>query len=268
MANAKPESGRDAVEDDSDSQPTVADKRTQFVLLLLAAACVVFAVLHAFWPQAVDQTTAIFLGLAAAVLVIPQVTRIRLPGGTVIEKIAAQQRALKKKVQQVDQQVEWIEEAGLLPGRAPATEREVSSGGGAAAAATKPGRKAPGGKKGPDPNDPNKGKYGGSSTSNGRVLQAKIEPVAGERSAACRVHFWVQSTDPEKNPLTGTVTFKLHPTFNRWEKYEVEVKNGVAQATIVSWGAFTIGAEADAGATKLELDLMDVNGGTDKFYAS
>jgi hypothetical protein len=53
-----------------------------------------------------DQTCAIFLALAAAVLVLPQVTRIQLPGGTVIEKIAAQQSVLKEKVEVADKKLE------------------------------------------------------------------------------------------------------------------------------------------------------------------
>jgi hypothetical protein len=128
-------------------------------------------------------------------------------------------------------------------------------------------RKAPGGKPGPDPDDPNKGHFGGSPTANDRVLEADIVPVSGEKSPACRVHFWVRSTNPAK-PLTGEVKFYLHPTFSRWASYEIPVENGVAEDSIVSWGAFTIGAEVEGGATKLELDLMDVDGGTAKFYDS
>lgn len=44
------------------------------------------------------------------------------------------------------------------------------------------------------------------------------------------------------------------------------MKGGIAEDKIVSYGAFTIGAETDNGQTRLELDLMDVPGGTRSFY--
>jgi hypothetical protein len=112
--------------------------------------------------------------------------------------------------------------------------------------------------------DPNKGHFGGSRTSNGRELRASITPVAGTDSAACRVHLSVVSIDKNK-PLAGTVVFHLHPTFRRYREYEVDVVDGVAEDTITSWGAFTVGAEADEGKTRLELDLMEVPGSTRKF---
>lgn len=39
----------------------------------------------------------------------------------------------------------------------------------------------------------------------------------------------------------------------------------VAKLTVVAFGAFTVGAEADDG-TKLELDLISVPGGPTEFY--
>jgi hypothetical protein len=40
----------------------------------------------------------------------------------------------------------------------------------------------------------------------------------------------------------------------------------VATLDIISWGAFTVAADADGGQTKLELDLITVPGGTPMFY--
>jgi hypothetical protein len=75
----------------------------------------------------------------------------------------------------------------------------------------------------------------------------------------------VVSTDPAR-PLAGDVVFHLHPTFGPFSRYTVKAKGGVAEDIFVSYGAFTVGAEADGGATCLELDLMDVEGGTGRFY--
>ncbi len=115
------------------------------------------------------------------------------------------------------------------------------------------------------PEDPNKGQFGGQSEANGRRLTATIQPHAKSKSSRCQVNIKVVSTDPAR-PLTGKVKLYLHPTFGRWSSYEIEVKSGVAEDQIVSYGAFTIGAEADKGKTRLELDLMDVSGGTERFY--
>lgn len=118
-----------------------------------------------------------------------------------------------------------------------------------------------------DPDDPNKAKFGGSPAAGGRLLQATIKPMggSGSRSSACWVELTVSSTDPAK-PLTGLVTFFLHPSFGRYERYDIKVENGVARDTILSWGAFTVGAKTDGGETKLELDLSGVPGGTKSFY--
>jgi len=115
------------------------------------------------------------------------------------------------------------------------------------------------------PDDPHKGAFGGSPVANGRSLQANIKPRAGTLSSACWVELIVSSVDAS-HPLTGDVTFFLHPSFGRHEQYDVEVENGVARDTILSWGAFTVGVIADGGATKLELDLSSVSGGTKRFY--
>ena len=128
--------------------------------------------------------------------------------------------------------------------------------------ATPPAEGAP---KAEESDDPNKGAFGGSPVANGRSLQASIRPRAGARSSACWVELSVSSVDPAR-PLTGKVTLFLHPSFGRHEQYDVDVENGIARDTILSWGAFTVGVLADGGETKLELDLSTVTGGTKRFY--
>ncbi len=60
-------------------------------------------------------------------------------------------------------------------------------------------------------------------------------------------------------PLAGSVQFLLHPSFAN-DRPVVAVQNGEATLTVMSWGAFTAGAVADGGATKLELDLSQLAG--------
>ena len=77
--------------------------------------------------------------------------------------------------------------------------------------------------------------------------------------------FRVESTDAQR-PLSGEVTVHLHPTYKRWMEYKLDVVDGIAKDEFDALGTFTIGIEADGGATKLEVDLADVKGGTKKFY--
>ena len=114
-----------------------------------------------------------------------------------------------------------------------------------------------------DNDDPQRGKWGGSPISNGRELSAEIERIPNEERFR-RVTLTVASLDETKR-LTGKVTFHLHPSFWR-QKIDVPVINGVAETTLVAWGAFTVGAEADNGETQLELNLADLRDGIDPFF--
>ena len=112
--------------------------------------------------------------------------------------------------------------------------------------------------------DPNKGQFGGRSRSNDRILEATVQAMS-DQTDLCKVVLKVSSTDPAKKPLTGSVIFHLHPTFAR-QQLPVKVnEQGVAVLTLTSWGAFTVGAVADDGQTRLELDLADVSGAPRKF---
>lgn len=103
--------------------------------------------------------------------------------------------------------------------------------------------------------DPQKGQWGGKSIANNRSISATVSPLAlGNEYFLIRIT--VQSLD-ENDPLTGSVRFHLHPTFANSTPL-VPVRNGKAELELVAWGAFTVGAEADGGATPLELDLADI----------
>lgn len=217
---------------------------TQYALYGVAGASVLCALLRAAYPASFDETTAAFLVVAIVALVIQKIARFK-GFGIEFEQLAEQVQNVQTAVGNLEKDVGPGSKAAVPPPDAA----------GPAVAAVAP----------VNPEDPNKGQFGGSASANGRQLTATIHPLAGSRSSRCSVEFEVRSTDPAR-PLKGEVKFHLHPTFGRWSSYDVTVKNGVAGDEIVSYGAFTIGAVADDGQTRLELDLMDVSGGTKPFY--
>ncbi|MBS0170873.1 MAG: hypothetical protein JSR62_11010 [Nitrospira sp.] len=108
--------------------------------------------------------------------------------------------------------------------------------------------------------DPWKGTFGGLSEANNRKLDATLSPIDGD-SQLMAVHLRVTSTN-HANPLTGTVQFYLHPTFPQHVR-TIAVKDGHADLNVISYGAFTAGAETDDGQVKLELDLSTLPNATD-----
>lgn len=103
-----------------------------------------------------------------------------------------------------------------------------------------------------DPADPQKGRWGGQSTNNSRRLSATVDPISSD---FFRITLTVDSTSANE-PLTGDVTFHLHPVFSPQER-NVPVVNGRAELQLLGWGAFTVGAVADHGITRLEIDLAE-----------
>ena len=112
--------------------------------------------------------------------------------------------------------------------------------------------------------DPNKGQFGRDNKANNRILEATVRPIE-DQPDLCIVKLKVSSTQPTEKPLRGSVIFHLHPTFTRHE-FPVQVnKDGIAELTLTAWGAFTVGAIADDGTTRLELDLAEIPGAPKKF---
>jgi hypothetical protein len=103
--------------------------------------------------------------------------------------------------------------------------------------------------------DPQKGVWGGKEITNDRSISATVKSIPGSRFY--RVVVVVKSIDANK-PLIGKVEFHLHPTFSN-PNPTILVNDGIAELKLVAWGAFTLGAVADNGETKLELDLADKN---------
>jgi hypothetical protein len=102
--------------------------------------------------------------------------------------------------------------------------------------------------------DPWKGQFGGKSVANDRELKAEIKPILGSLGLYS-IKLTVSSLHQQTNPLSGAVQFFLHPTFNNDKPIITVGPYGVAELYLKAWGAFTVGALADDGQTKLELDL-------------
>jgi hypothetical protein len=236
------------------SAETPSPMKKRVFEIVVSAVAIIFALVHMVVSDTtlrIDSTTLVLLGIATVPWLFPFLKSFKFTNVFEVE--------FREQLKEIEQKVDLIEDRGLLPGRSePAKKHERRSG-------TTAKRDATSAKEDEWDTDPNKGKFGELPERDGRVLEAKITPAAGPRSAACHVLLSVRSIDPGK-PLTGTVTFHLHPTFGRWQKYDVPVENGVAKDNITSWGVFTVGAVADGGKTKLELDLAKVDGGTPKFY--
>lgn len=104
--------------------------------------------------------------------------------------------------------------------------------------------------------DQQKGRWGGRAESNGRRL--RVENIKAVENLWCEFDLVVESTDAAAKPLEGEVEFHLHQTF-RPDVQPKTADNGQARLTLTAYGAFTVGALADGGATRLELDLAQVD---------
>jgi hypothetical protein len=104
------------------------------------------------------------------------------------------------------------------------------------------------------PEDPQKGRFGGSEVGNGRRLSATTTASdIGKKWR--RVILTLASTDGSE--ISGNVAyFFLHDSFDP-DVYRVAVKRDALQVVFktIAMGAFTAGVVADGGATRLEIDL-------------
>jgi hypothetical protein len=102
--------------------------------------------------------------------------------------------------------------------------------------------------------DPQKGQWGGQAENNLRRLSATVteSPIPGFYEVTLKV----VSLNKDL-PLKGLVKFHLHPTFQNPSPV-IAAQNGEAVLQLpYVYGAFTVGAEADEGKTKLEYDLAE-----------
>jgi hypothetical protein len=114
--------------------------------------------------------------------------------------------------------------------------------------------------------DPWKGVFGNQRVSGTRELDAEVTLIG--TPGLFRVRLQVRSTNPKRDPLRGFVQFFLHPTFGNDRPVVTVGPSGVAELTVTAWGAFTVGALADDGRTKLELDLAELAAAPFEFKAN
>jgi hypothetical protein len=240
----------DAPETNSGKEKPPLPLVNQIGLYAIAGVAVLCAVGHAIWHDNIDDKTAMFLAVAVVALVIQQITKFK---GFGIE--------FEKTVDKLQADVRSVKTAMTVMEREVGPGSKASSLGHPSVIELMP-------KKSDfpvDPDDPNKNQFDRAPENNDYKLSATISPAAGRSSAACKVHFKVESIRADR-PLTGKVDVYLHPSFGRWAKYDLDAVNGVAQDTITSYGVFTIGVEVRQDHTRLELDLKRIDGGTPCFY--
>jgi hypothetical protein len=188
----------------------------------------------------------LFLAIKALTLKIETSDKITMTSkGMTLEKMAAKVEAVDKKIDETTNDVKALATTGGTGGKKAVEEIKESK------QESGPGYVA---------DDPQKNQWGGKSRAGNRELKARVTAIS-ER--LYRVELEVITTS-SFNPLTGKVRFHLHPTFPN-SVQDVEAVNGKAALTLISYGSFTVGAEADNGNTKLELDLEKVDGVSDEF---
>lgn len=119
--------------------------------------------------------------------------------------------------------------------------------------------------KGPDnPDDPQKGNWGGAFRKDGYELKASIENLKGRSSmhsfessphdTLYEVKLWVESESYMEIQEGAVARFHLHPTFIP-DVRDIPFKDRTATLVLVAYGAFTVGVEILGTTVELELDL-------------
>jgi len=106
-----------------------------------------------------------------------------------------------------------------------------------------------------NPDDPQKGRFGGDPHKNNRTLSAEYEnyPIPFFLNIKIKV-----SADAESPMLNGEVYLFLHDSFAKSVVVLSANNTDYVEYNVPSYGAFTIGAVCDNGSTLLELDLAEV----------
>lgn len=226
----------------ADPSPTESKKSTPIeerLLLLLAVLSMAFAGLRLALRESVDLTVLAFLAFAFVVLV----------SGRLREFVAGKEGIIIKMDAKLDAQEKLLKAvaAGEVGGKLPVDEAPPVVGHVASTPL--------------NPEDPEKGRWGGKAEMAGRRLIGEVTRIKGS-DEFFDVTLRVVSTDVAR-PLTGVVRFHLHPSFKR-SVVDVPVENGEARLELQAWGAFTVGAVCD-GTTTLELDLAEDPKNPEKF---
>ena len=222
---------------------------TPWVLLALSLGAAVGGVIRVLADEGtvlerLDDTTLLYFAVAGALLLLRQVKSLAFGDLKVeFERV----KAIAEEAQSAAQVAEDAVLYGSLPQQG--VER---------AGAEREEDIAPG----PVPDDPWKGVFGGRAEDNGRRLRASVREAGTEGWYTIRL---VVESVSARRPLESAVRFYLHDTFRNSRPVVPVGPNGRAELRLLAWGAFTVGAVVDDGATRLELDLADLESAPQTF---
>ena len=149
------------------------------------------------------------------------------------EALSTQTEALSTRTEQLNTKAEELKTLQVL---ATAPKEELAVAGSATAQASAE-------------SDPNKGQFGGKAIRDGLILSAAVTDAIGHPG-----YFRVDLSVAAQGGLRDLVEFHLHDSFHPPVQVVKPVGNE-AQLTLLSYGAFTVGAVI--GPTRLELDLAE-----------
>jgi len=112
-----------------------------------------------------------------------------------------------------------------------------------------------------NPRDPQKGQWGGQSTSNGWTVTAKVTLIEEDWF---HIVLTVSAIPRSRKRLSGNVTFHLHDSFEKPVR-DVRAVGGKATLEATTYGAFTVGVLIGLDDTMLELDLAELESAPNTF---
>ncbi len=219
------------------------EKYHKTLISALSIVCVIFGVMRALGVKTIDTDVLWFFGVSGLLLSIDRVREFALGPTGITAKLDALQNQLNEVESIAVDAAPKIDESLMPP-----VSREIYASPDASKVLL------------PqivDSDDPQKGRFGGSSERNGRKVSANVWQSTNS-SRFFEVLIRVESTDTS-TPLNGPVYFYLHNTFRRPIRI-VQANNGFAELNLLSYGAFTVGVIVKDDGTLLELDLsQDIN---------
>ncbi|MGZ5028100.1 MAG: pYEATS domain-containing protein [Methylobacter sp.] len=214
------------------------DQLRKVLFLALAFGCLILGTLRAFGFGTIDIQVLWFFALAGVLLVIDRV-----------KEFAIGSDGFSAKLNELQEQLREVENIAVDAAQTPSsrasnyTFQQTTSSWDISGSALPPITVS---------DDPQKGRFGGSSEVNNRKISADVRQ-SGNSSRFFDIFLRVEST-ATSNPLAGDVIFYLHDTF-RSPVRVVKPSNGIAELQLLAYGAFTVGVVVDDGKTLLELDL-------------
>lgn len=223
---------------------------------LVACAGAVWRMLNEEAAKRIDETTLLYLAVAGALLLLKDIKSLAF-GSYKVE--------FERKIEELENKVENAQAAAVGRGGSGPQDKSTA----ARAENVKEGQsrlsanfmQVPG----QDKDDPWKGVFGKKKSSGNREVDAEVIPIG--TPGLFRIRLEVRSTNPKRDPLRGSVQFFLHPTFANDRPVVTVGPGGVAELVLTAWGAFTVGALADNGETRLEINLAELPTAPSEFKA-